>query len=139
MMGDTRRLGPAVLLVALVVLSACSQAKERAPVRLPPALRPDPVHEVTAELVDGVQVVRLGFGRLNYDPSVIRVKAGIPVRIVADSERLSGCFRSLVIPGLGVSAVITEESNVIEFTPQSPGEFGFACSMGMGSGTVVVE
>ncbi len=93
---------------------------------------------VDAELENGVQVVHLSWGKLNYDPDTIRVKQGIPVKIVGDMERLSGCFRSLIISDLGVTATMTEANNVIEFTPQKSGTFPFTCAMGMGHGDLIV-
>ncbi len=87
----------------------------------------------------GMQVVRLSWGKFNYDPEVIHVKAHQPVRIVADTERLTGCFRSIVIPELHVQYTFTERYNSFEFTPEKPGSYAFACSMGMGKGTLVVS
>ncbi len=86
-----------------------------------------------------VQVRHLSWGKFNYYPGEIHVKAGKPVRIVADTQRLSGCFRSLTIPDLNVNGQITEADNTIEFTPATKGTFGFGCAMGMGSGKLVVE
>lgn len=91
-----------------------------------------------AREVDGVQEVTLSWGKLNYNPEVIKVKKGKPVRIIADTSRLAGCFRSFRIPDLGVQKSFTESDNTVEFTPQKTGTFGFGCSMGMGNGKLVV-
>ncbi|HLC33207.1 MAG TPA: cupredoxin domain-containing protein [Candidatus Nanoarchaeia archaeon] len=91
-----------------------------------------------AELVNGVQIVNLSWGKFNYAPDTIRLKQKIPVKIVADTTRLTGCFRSLEIPDMGVSEQITDEDNIIEFTPEKKGTFRFSCAMGMGSGTIEV-
>lgn len=97
-----------------------------------------PSSAVEAVLKDGVQEVTLSWGKFNYNPEVISVKKDLPVRIKADLARLSGCFRSFQIPELGVSASFSESSDIIEFTPKKTGTFTFSCSMGMGSGKIIV-
>lgn len=92
----------------------------------------------TAKIVNGIQEVTLGWGKFNYAPEIITVKKDMPVRITADIQRLSGCFRSLNIPELGVSKQFTESDTVLEFTPQKTGTFTFSCAMGMGSGKLQV-
>lgn len=93
---------------------------------------------VEAVEVNGFQEVSLSWGKLNYNPEIIKVKKGIPVRIIADTSRLLGCFRSFRIPELGVSASFSEANKIVEFIPQKTGTFGFGCSMGMGNGKLVV-
>ena len=85
-----------------------------------------------------IQEVTLSWGKLNYNPEVIEVEKGKPVRIIADTARLQGCFRSFQIPELGVSKSFTETDNALEFTPEKAGTFTFSCSMGMGNGKLVV-
>ena len=94
---------------------------------------------VLAKEVDGVQEVTLSWGKFNYDPEVIRVKAGKPVKIIGDVSRLQGCFQSLVIPELKLEKYFTKGDNVLLFTPEEKGTFGFTCAMGMGKGTLIVE
>ena len=98
---------------------------------------PDPVLS-NAQETGGVQVVNLSMGSGNYTPEVIRVKKGIPVRIVADLSKVQGCFRSFLIPQLGVRTYFSDKSDSVEFTPTEAGTFAFSCSMGMGRGTLVV-
>ena len=93
----------------------------------------------TVEEIDGVQVVDLSWGKFSYKPDVITVAAGKPVRIVADLERLQGCFRSFVIRDLGISTSFSSSRNFIEFTPTKTGTFAFSCAMGMGKGTLIVQ
>lgn len=94
---------------------------------------------VEAKLVNGVQEATLSWGKLNYNPETIKAKKGVPLRITADMQRLSGCFQSFRIADLGVTKAFTENDNVIEFTPQKSGTFTFGCSMGMGAGKLIVE
>ena len=92
-----------------------------------------------AEVKNGVQEVQFYVQGANYYPNPIRVKKGIPVRLVADMGRIPGCSRSIVIPEFGIRKVVREGDNVIEFTPDKSGTFSFSCSMGMYRGTIVVE
>ncbi len=89
-------------------------------------------------IVNGVQQATLSWGTLNYAPEIIKVEVGIPVRITGDMKRLTGCYRSFNIFPLGISKRFDEKSAAIEFTPIKVGSFPFGCSMGMGSGTLVV-
>lgn len=86
-----------------------------------------------------MQVRHLTWGKLNYHPETITVKAGKKVQLVGDTSRLQGCFRSFTIPDLDITGSFDEGKNAIEFTPMTVGEFGFGCSMGMGSGKLIVQ
>ena len=86
-----------------------------------------------------IQEVTLSWKASNYDPQIIKVKAGAPVRITADLQKITGCFRSIVITDLGVQKYFKAGDNTLTFTPQKKGTFGFSCAMGMGRGTIIVE
>ena len=86
-----------------------------------------------------VQVRHLTWGKLNYYPEEIKVKAGKKVHIVGDLKRLQGCFRTIVIPQFKINGQFTEANNVVEFMPTESGTFEFGCAMGMGKGTLIVE
>lgn len=94
---------------------------------------------VEAKIINGKQVAELSWGKFNYNPDIIKVKVGMPVQIVADMERLQGCFRSILIPDLGINENLNENDNILEFTPEKKGTFNFGCAMGMGNGKLVVE
>lgn len=85
------------------------------------------------------QVVNLGVANYNYDPSVIEVEAGKPVRIIGNTDQLRGCLRAFTIPQLGIRKVFSGNDNILEFTPTQKGSFKFSCSMGMGYGTLRVK
>ena len=84
-----------------------------------------------------VQKITLGMNG-NYNPNTITVKSGIPVEITLDSS-VGGCYRNFNIPDLGVSQSSSSPSDTIKFTPNQKGTFRFRCSMGMGTGTIIVE
>ncbi|PIN91302.1 hypothetical protein COU57_01180 [Candidatus Pacearchaeota archaeon CG10_big_fil_rev_8_21_14_0_10_32_14] len=85
-----------------------------------------------------VQNVVLSFKNYNYYPQEVRVKANQPVRISLDKS-VSGCLRSFTIKEFGVARNLPTPSDYVEFTPTKTGRFRFACSMGMGTGTLIVE
>jgi plastocyanin domain-containing protein len=85
-----------------------------------------------------IQKVILGMKNYNYYPNTIKVQAGKPVSITLDSS-VAGCLRSFNIKDLGVSKYAKTPSETIDFTPTKKGTFRFACVMGMGYGTIIVE
>ncbi|MBS3070860.1 cupredoxin domain-containing protein [Candidatus Pacearchaeota archaeon] len=84
------------------------------------------------------QKVVIGMKGFNYYPNTITVKEGIPVRIYLD-ESVVGCLRSFTIPEFGVAKYLKTQEDYVEFTPNKKGTFKFACSMNMGTGTLIVE
>lgn len=74
----------------------------------------------------------------NYYPNTITVKSGVLVEISLDRS-VSGCYRSFSIPDLGVRKLSSNPNDTIKFTPNQKGNFRFQCSMGMGTGTIIVE
>ena len=90
-------------------------------------------------IVNGIQEVKLSWGKLNYNPEEIVVKKDIPVKITADMSRITGCYRSFNILGLGIYKYFKENDNTLEFTPEKAGNFRFSCSMGMGNGKFIVQ
>jgi len=75
-----------------------------------------------------------------YTPNVIVVKAGKPVRLNFRREETSACSEMVLFPDFDRSARLpTGETVPVEFVPQQPGEYGFACQMGMFRGRLVVE
>ena len=87
--------------------------------------------------IEEVQKITLSM-KGNYYPNTITVKEGVPVEITLDSS-VRGCYRSFNIKSLGISKTSSEPSDTIKFTPNQKGTFKFQCSMGMGTGTLIVE
>jgi plastocyanin domain-containing protein len=85
-----------------------------------------------------IQKVTLSISNHNYYPQTVRVKVNEPVRIYLDNS-VSGCYRAFTIHELGVSKYLETPADYVEFTPIKTGTFQFACSMGMGTGTLIVE
>lgn len=84
------------------------------------------------------QEVVLSMKNYNYYPNTITVKANQPVSISLD-ESVRGCYRGLVIRDFGISKYLKTPQDTIVFTPTKKGTFRFSCSMGMGTGTLIVK
>lgn len=75
-----------------------------------------------------------------YDPDVIVVEAGKPVRLNFYREETSDCSEQVLFPDFKTSAVLTPFQTVpVEFTPEKTGEYTFTCGMGMLRGKLVVQ
>lgn len=95
---------------------------------------------------EGVAVAEVGgFQQVNitvkggYDPDVIVVKKGKPVRLNFNRQESALCSEMVLFDKINKSATLPEGQTVtIEFTPQEAGEIPFQCQMGMLRGKVVV-
>ncbi len=75
-----------------------------------------------------------------YDPNVLHVKKGIPVRWVINVKQLSGCTSSIILHGgYNISRRLQMGENIIEFTPTQTGEIPFSCGMQMVWGKFIVQ
>ncbi len=91
-------------------------------------------------LVNGEQVIQMEVnGAYGYNPDVLRVKAGTPVRWEVYGGRSMGCASTLVARAFGIAARLQPGLNTLTFTPKKPGKYTFSCSMGMYRGTMIVE
>lgn len=89
----------------------------------------------TARIRGDVQEVAMTVTRYGYEPDVITIKAGVPVRWTVEGSLASGCTSIMTIPSLNISQALRKGENVIEFTAPEPGNLAFMCSMGMVRGT----
>lgn len=75
-----------------------------------------------------------------YDPSVIRVRAGTPVRLTFTRIDTNSCTEEVVLGDFNIRTFLpTGTPTPVEFTPRTPGRYDFHCGMGMVHGTLVVE
>lgn len=75
-----------------------------------------------------------------YTPDVIVVERGKPVRLNFVRQESASCSEMVLLPAFNKSAKLPEGQTVpIEFLPTEPGEYEFACQMGMFRGRVIVE
>jgi sulfite exporter TauE/SafE len=73
-----------------------------------------------------------------YVPNHFTVKAGVPVRWEVDATEAAGCASVLASRQLKLQKFLSPGMNIIEFTPTTPGEIAFNCSMGMYRGSFTV-
>jgi Cu+-exporting ATPase len=92
-----------------------------------------------AELRGDVQEVRVTV-KGGYSPDLIRVRRGVPLRLVFDRQEAGDCTSRVVFSDFAVSRSLPAfATTAVELTPDRSGEFGFACGMNMVHGTLVVE
>lgn len=89
--------------------------------------------------VAGVQQVPITV-KGGYDPDVIVVRQGKPVRLLFTRQESSLCSEMVIFDKIGQSARLPEgETIAVEFTPQESGEIPFQCQMGMLRGKIIVN
>ncbi|PZV07039.1 MAG: hypothetical protein DCF22_22725 [Leptolyngbya sp.] len=75
-----------------------------------------------------------------YEPSQIVVQAGKPVRLNFDRKDPSSCLEEVRFPDFRIAQFLTlNRITPIEFTPDKPGRYEFACGMNMFRGVVEVQ
>tara|TARA_R110002110_G_scaffold297131_1_gene511270 strand:- start:20 stop:397 length:378 start_codon:yes stop_codon:yes gene_type:complete len=75
-----------------------------------------------------------------YTPDVVVVQHGKPVRLNFRREETASCSEMVMLPDFDKSAQLpTGETVAVEFLPNEPGEYEFACQMGMFRGKLIVE
>lgn len=75
-----------------------------------------------------------------YTPDTIIVRSGRPVRLNFRREETASCSDKVIFADFEKSAQLPAGRTVaVELLPKEPGEFGFACPMGMFRGRLVVE
>lgn len=95
---------------------------------------------VRASVTSGGYQEQMVLVKGGYTPDVIVVEAGKPVRLTFVRQESASCSEMVLLPAFGKSARLPEDEPVaVEFLPKEPGEFEFACQMGMLRGKVVVE
>ncbi|GLX02357.1 heavy metal translocating P-type ATPase [Microtetraspora sp. NBRC 16547] len=78
--------------------------------------------------------------RGGYSPDVIRVRQGIPLRLIFDRQESGECTSRVVFPDFGVNRSLPAfQRTTVELTPARSGEYDFTCGMNMVRGRLVVE
>lgn len=75
-----------------------------------------------------------------YDPDVIVVKKGIPVRLDFYRDETADCSDTIVFGDFNIRKPLPAfKTTAIEFTPENEGEYVFTCGMGMMRGKLIVR
>ena len=95
---------------------------------------------VKAALTSGGYQEQMVLVKGGYTPDVIVVERGKPVRLNFVRQESASCSDTVLLPAFNKSAKLPEGETVpVEFMPSEPGEFEFACQMGMFRGKLIVE
>ena len=75
-----------------------------------------------------------------FEPATVTVPAGKPVTLVVTRKTTKTCATELVMAAHGIKRDLPLGQAVeITFTPEKPGELGYACAMDMYRGKVIVQ
>ena len=93
----------------------------------------------SADLVGNVQEVTVTV-KGGYSPDQVRVRQGVPLRIVFDRQESGECTSRVVFPDFALNRSLSAYAQTtVELLPDRAGEFGFACGMNMIHGKLIVE
>lgn len=92
-----------------------------------------------AEIVDGIQVVRIAIEGGTYVPNDISVEAGRQVRVIF-TGKARGCLAKPTFKSLSKSCDVTgKDSATIELGTLPAGDHVFTCGMGVNAGKIVAR
>ena len=78
--------------------------------------------------------------RGGYSPDLVRVRQGVPLRVVFDRRESGECTSRVVFPEFAVNQALPAFAQMtVQLVPNRAGEFVSACGMNMVHGTLVVE
>lgn len=91
-----------------------------------------------AQIVGSEQIVEINLESGAYKP--ILVQKGLKVKwiIKADNVNLNGCNRTIIVPQYNLQKDLFPGDNIVEFTPDQEGNFGYSCWMGMINSSIKV-
>lgn len=131
-----------VILLGAVMMQRGFSLSGAVPLSLPnaePAVSSTENAADAARTENGVQMIQ-GEVEPSAYPAIV-VKKGVPVRfnLHVEEKNLNGCNSAIVIPEFNIQKKLAVGDNIIEFTPDKTGTFGYACWMGMISSEITVE
>src|SRR5712692_8324177 len=99
--------------------------------------RPKKAHSATQ--LGNVQEVTVTV-KGGYSPDLVRVRQGVPLRIVFDRQESGECTSRVVFPDFALNRSLSAHGQTtVELLPDRAGDFGFACGMNMIHGKLIVE
>jgi plastocyanin domain-containing protein len=92
-----------------------------------------------AAITGGIQQIDVAV-KGGYEPGVIRVKRGVPVRLVFNRQETSSCSEEVVLGAFNIRRFLPAFARTpVEFTPDKSGTFDITCGMSMLHAKLVVE
>ncbi|OGY41865.1 MAG: hypothetical protein A2Y82_05415 [Candidatus Buchananbacteria bacterium RBG_13_36_9] len=92
----------------------------------------------STQIIYGYQEVKMDLGAFGYEPNVLYVKKGVPVRWIINVKQMSGCTSAIRLDEYEIYKQLNYGENIIEFTPDKLGEIKFSCGMRMVWGKFIV-
>jgi plastocyanin domain-containing protein len=93
-----------------------------------------------AKAAKGAQVVQIAVTKEGFEPSVVTVKHGKPVKLVVTRKVERTCATEIVSKDLGVHQALPLDKPVtVAVAAKKPGDYRFTCGMDMIAGTLKVE
>ena len=87
----------------------------------------------------GVQEIKITV-KGGYDPDVLIVKKGTPVRLNFYRNETADCSDTIVFSDFNIRKPLPAyQTTAVEFTPEKEGEYVFTCGMGMLKGKLIVR
>lgn len=87
-----------------------------------------------------VQTARVLISEQGFTPYNIRLRRGVPVRLIFLRKTDATCATEVVIADYGIRRSLPlNQSVTINLTPKKSGEIGFACGMNMMRGKLIVR
>lgn len=84
----------------------------------------------------GVQEATITVASSGYTSDVQTLKVGVPVKLTLITTNVASCSRAFTIPSMNIAKLLPSNgTETIEFTPTKVGRLGYACSMGMYTGS----
>ncbi len=85
------------------------------------------------------QEAKMNLTYAGYEPNILYIKKGIPVRWIINVEKMTGCTNAIMIESLGIKKDLEIGENIIEFVPpENVKEIKFSCWMRMVWGKFVI-
>lgn len=98
-----------------------------------------PADNAGAQESQNQQVVEMHVTYQGFQPAVLTVKKGVPVKWVVKGDQITGCTSRIIMPSFSISQNLQSGDNIIRFTPTQTGEIPFSCGMGMVRGKFIVQ
>jgi plastocyanin domain-containing protein len=87
----------------------------------------------------GIQEVKV-LVKGGYEPDVIVVKRGQPVRLQFYRDETASCSDTVIFSDFGIAQPLPAyKTTPVDFLPERAGEFTFTCGMNMLRGKLIVE
>jgi plastocyanin domain-containing protein len=85
-------------------------------------------------------VVELSVTSKGFEPAVVTVKNGKPVKLVVTRKTERTCATEIVMKDFGVNQALPSGKAVtVMVSPKGPGQYRFACGMDMVAGVLKVQ